>query len=259
MPEVLEAEMFRRLAQRSVGRLIERVSHYDDYVARPLTRRQLTGALVGQTIERVGRKGKLMLVELDSGSTLGVHFGMAGRLIVDGAQVIEKLEYAPERLEPRWFRFGLELAGGGSVELVDPRRLSRVSLDPDRDQLGPDAFTLTAEELGAALGSSRAPLKARLMDQGRIAGLGNLLVDESLWRAGLAPTREAGSLRAVERKALLDAIRSTLTELGERGGSHTGDLHLARVPGSSCPRCGEALRRDQVGGRTTYWCPAEQG
>ena len=101
-------------------------------------------------------------------------------------------------------------------------------------------------------------LKARLLDQRRVAGLGNLLVDEALWRAGLSPLREARSLDAPESARLHRNIRRTLAVLGERGGSHTGDLQPARVRGGCCPRDGTPLRREQVGGRTTYWCPEHQ-
>jgi formamidopyrimidine-DNA glycosylase len=140
----------------------------------------------------------------------------------------------------------------------DPGRLGGVELPPAAPRLGPDAATLTLSGLRGALAGSVSPLKARLLDQSRIAGLGNLLVDETLWRASLAPVRPAGSLGAKELGRLLRAMRRTLVVLGERGGSHTGDLQPARVRGGSCPRDGAELRRDQVGGRTTYWCPVHQ-
>ena len=118
----------------------------------------------------------------------------------------------------------------------DPRRLGGVELDPDEDRLGPDAWTLSGAELTRALGTGTGPLKARLLDQARVAGLGNLLVDEILWRSGLDPARPAGSLDAPERRRLCGRIRSTLDELDQRGGSHTGDLHEHRRAGGSCPR-----------------------
>jgi formamidopyrimidine-DNA glycosylase len=96
------------------------------------------------------------------------------------------------------------------------------------------------------------------MDQGAVAGLGNLLVDEVLWRAGIAPTRAADSLTADEQRRLARGVRTVLQVLGRRGGSHTGDLMVARTPGGHCPRDGAELRRATVGGRTTYWCPDHQ-
>lgn len=96
------------------------------------------------------------------------------------------------------------------------------------------------------------------MDQGRLAGLGNLLTDEILWRAALAPTREAGSLAAAEVDHLGDTIAATLDDLFARGGSHTGDLQGERSRDGHCPLDGTPLTREQVGGRTTYWCATHQ-
>jgi formamidopyrimidine-DNA glycosylase len=124
--------------------------------------------------------------------------------------------------------------------------------------LGVDATTITLAQLGAALGASAAPLKARLMDQARIAGLGNLLTDETLWRAGLDPARPAGSLSPAERRRLHRHLRRTLDELTARGGSHTGELQVARARGASCPKDGAPLLRRTIGGRTTYSCPRHQ-
>ncbi|MDQ4097729.1 MAG: hypothetical protein M3144_07680 [Actinomycetota bacterium] len=96
------------------------------------------------------------------------------------------------------------------------------------------------------------------MDQARIAGVGNLVADEALWRAGLDPRRPAGSLDRAEVRRLHRHLRRTLDDLIARGGSHTGDLGPARRPGGFCPKDGAPLRRDTVGGRTTWWCPSHQ-
>ena len=141
----------------------------------------------------------------------------------------------------------------------DPRRLGRIWLHPSFDALGPDVLTLTRRQLAAALAGRRAPLKAVLLDQGAIAGLGNMLVDEVLWWAGLDPHRRAGSLEADEVAALQRAIRRRLPVMLRRGGSHTGMLAPAeRDAVGWCRRDGAALARDVVGGRTTIWCPAHQ-
>ena len=96
------------------------------------------------------------------------------------------------------------------------------------------------------------------MDQRRLAGLGNLLTDEILWRAGLSPGRP-GRLAVRPRASRLAAtVRSTVAELTERGGSHTGELQPARRRDGHCPRDGAPLRRETMGGRTTYWCPSHQ-
>jgi formamidopyrimidine-DNA glycosylase len=179
-------------------------------------------------------------------------------LLVDGRAGVDELEYSSNRDERGWDRFGLDFDDGGSLRMRDPRRLGGVTLDPDVERLGPEATTLTPGRLARVLGESRAPLKARLMDQSRLAGLGNLLTDEILWRAGLDPTRPAGSLTDAERRRLLRTIRRTLIQLTELGGSHEGDLQIARVPGAVCPKDGTPLEVRTVGGRTTYSCPAHQ-
>ena len=120
--------------------------------------------------------------------------------------------------------------------LRDPRRLGAVELDPDEDRLGPDAFDLTLAQLRAICAKSRAPIKAVIMDQSRIAGLGNLLCDEALWRAGIDPARPAHDLADDEVKRLHRAIRDTLRILGKRGGSHTGDLTSAAGSGPPTAR-----------------------
>ena len=166
--------------------------------------------------------------------------------------------YASNGDNPAWRRFGLRFTDGGSLYLRDPRRLGAAELDPDEDRLGPDAATVRLPFVRDLLGRSRAPVKAVLMDQSRIAGLGNLLTDEALWRAGIDPARAASSLDAEEVAHLHRSIRATLRVLGRRGGSHTGDHMPARFPGALCPRDGAPLQRRTIGGRTTYSCPVHQ-
>ena len=96
------------------------------------------------------------------------------------------------------------------------------------------------------------------MDQAHLAGVGNLIADEVLWRAGLDPRRPAGSLTPAETRRLHRHLRGVVDDLLGRGGSHMGDLLEARLPGGRCPRDGAPLTRGQVGGRTTWWCPVEQ-
>jgi formamidopyrimidine-DNA glycosylase len=189
-----------------------------------------------------------------------MHFGMTGRLVIDGRPALERLMYSPAVLEPRWLRFSFTMSDGGSVELHDPRRLGRVSIDPDEDALGPDAASVTLGELRSTLlGRSRGiALKARLLDQSRLAGVGNLIADEVLWRAALSPERPAASLDDDELRRLHRQIRSTTSMLLKRGGSHAGDLMGARVRGGLCPKEGHPLTRSIVGGRTTFWCPVHQ-
>ena len=187
------------------------------------------------------------------GPALGLHLGMAGRIVVDAAEAGDD-----DGRPARWDRFVLHFADGGRLVLRDKRRLGRVRLEPDLDGVGPDAATISRDALRARVGRGSAPLKARIMDQSVLAGVGNLLADETLWRARLSPLRPAGALDAGEldrlRRELRAAVRSAIRE----GGVHTGELIRHRRRGGHCPRCGAELRRATVGGRTTWWCPAEQ-
>jgi formamidopyrimidine-DNA glycosylase len=223
----------------------------------------LQRVLVGASFTVARRTGKLLILELTgtpaaTGHRLGIRFGMTGSLLVDGHASIEELIYSPRRAEPRWDRFSVRFTDGGGLVVHDPRLLGGVSLDPDETVLGPDAMTVTPAQLREVLAGSAAPVKARLMDQARLAGVGNLLADEILWRASLAPRRRAGSLTPAELRRLHHHLRVTLNELSARGGSHMGDLMPARHPGGRCPRDGAELMKSTVGGRTSWWCPRHQ-
>lgn len=257
MPEILEVETAREfLDVRVPGRRIADVHAPDSWIIKGgPTPSDVGEALRGATVDVVRRRGKQLYVDTD-GPVLGVHLGMSGRVVVDDEAAGDPLVYGANGEDPDWLRFGVGFDDGGAFWLRDPRRLGRVELDPDEGRLGPDAMTLSAKELTTGLRDRRAPLKAVLMDQRRIAGLGNLLVDETLWRAAIRPDRPAGELDADERRRLLRAIRTTLRVLGRRGGSHTGDL--PREPDATCPRDGTPLRRETVTGRTTWWCPVHQ-
>lgn len=260
MPELIEVEVYRQLADKTVGRRITAVHAPDAWFLKGgLTATQVTDALTGAEVRATRRVGKLLLVDLDDERpVLGLRFGMTGRLIVDGEAPITQLEYTSGRDDPVWNRFGLQFGDGSRLRLSDPRRLGGVGLDPDLAALGPDAWTVTERQLRTALGSSTAPLKARLLDQSRLAGLGNLLVDETLWRAGLDPARAAGGLTDAEQVTLRRFIGFTVRSLFRRGGSHTGDLQIERHRDGTCPVDGATLLRRTIGGRTTYSCPVHQ-
>ncbi|MCB0971920.1 MAG: hypothetical protein KDA97_10480 [Acidimicrobiales bacterium] len=258
MPELLEVELYRRLAARTVGATVARVDAPDAWFCKGgVGPAEVRAAVEGATVAGVERIGKLLLVDLGpERPVLGLRFGMTGRLVLDDDAPIERLEYASGRDEAVWNRFALGFADGRTLRLSDPRRLGGVELDPDLGALGPDAATLTVGQLRGALVGSAAPLKARLLDQGRIAGLGNLLVDETLWRARLDPARPAGELTDAELRRLRRHVVATVEALGERGGSHRGDLQDQRHRDGRCPRCGGPLDRRRIGGRTTYSCPS---
>jgi len=284
VPEILEVESARALIDaRALHRPIVQVHAPDTwFLKRGLTPRAVRAALTGNELVAARRRGKLMLIDFATPASvgerraasvgerraasvaelpvgvLGLHLGMSGRVLIDGEAAGDPLLYASNRPDSAWHRFGVSFADGGSLYLRDPRRLGAVELDPDEDRLGPDAFDLKLADLRAMSAKSRAPIKAMLMDQSRVAGLGNLLCDEALWRAGIDPTRTADTLDVEETRRLHRAIRDTLRILGRRGGSHTGDLTSQREPGAHCPKDGAPLERRTVGGRTTYSCPVHQ-
>jgi formamidopyrimidine-DNA glycosylase len=259
VPEILEVEQYRQLAATTVGRIVADVDAPDPwFLKRGLDAAALHDALVGRSFSADRRIGKLLLLDVVDGPTVGVRFGMTGALFVDGSPAIARLEYTRDLSDPAWDRVAFRFTDGGDLVVRDPRRLGGVELDPDESRLGVDAMDLTAAQLRRALDHSVAPLKARLLDQARVAGLGNLLVDEILWRAGLDPARPAGSLSPAELRRLHRHIGTTLRELQARGGSHMGDLQASRQPGALCPRDSTPLQRRTVGGRTTYSCPRHQ-
>lgn len=267
MPEILELEATRRaVAAHALDRPIAGVDAPDAwYLKRGLTPAVVTAALPDRRFVAARRHGKLLLLDTsppsaggDPGPVLGLHLGMTGRILVDGDPTGDPLRYASDRDTADWYRFSVRFADGGSLVMRDPRRLGAVLLDPDEARLGVDAFDVTTETVRARVGRRHTPIKAALLHQRDVAGLGNLLVDEILWRAALDPRRDASSLTPPEHRRLASAIRTTLRTLGRRGGSHTGDLMESRQPGGRCPKDGAPLRHDTVGGRSTWWCPKHQ-
>jgi formamidopyrimidine-DNA glycosylase len=264
MPEILEVEAARSvLGACALDREILRVHAPDTwFLKRNTTPAALRHALIGNSFTTARRIGKQIVLDTASfvnggpDVRIGVHLGMSGRVIVDDVEAGDPLVYASNRKVSKWHRFGVHFADGGSFMLRDPRRLGAVELDPDESRLGPDAMSLTFKQLDHALGTRSAPVKAVLMDQARIAGLGNLLVDESLWRAAIDPARVAAAIDSEERRTLHKAIRTTLRVLDRRGGSHTGDM--PRDLDAPCPRDGGALLRRKIAGRTTYSCSVHQ-
>ncbi len=281
MPELIEVEIYRQLGEAALGRPIAEVHAPDDWFLKGTSAEEVTALCEGAVLTAARRRGKLMIFDTDTtlepgsdGDTnvnaaagadepggvlrLGLRFGMTGRLLVDDRAAIDQLEYSSDRNDPAWDRFGFTFADGGSLVMRDPRRLGGVELNPNEDALGFDADSLTLKQLREVLARTGRPLKATLLDQARIAGLGNLLVDETLWRAGLHPERASDELLDDELRSLHRFVRSTVRALSGRGGSHTGDLQSERNPGGRCPRDGAALARAEVGGRTTWFCPQHQ-
>jgi formamidopyrimidine-DNA glycosylase len=249
MPELPEAERAREQIERALGRRVATVDDTDTYVCRPHAPGELAAALTGRTLTAAGRQGKFLWVETDGGDgpVLGLHLGMAGKILID----------EPPATNP-WDRFSLEFEGGGRLALRDRRRLGRAVLEPDHSHLGPDAGLVGAAEFARRVGGGRAPLKARLLDQGRVSGIGNLLADEVLWRARLSPRRPAGDLTRTELNRLHRHLRAGIDDAVRLGGVHTGRFVRHRGADGSCPICATPLHRATIGGRTTYWCPKHQ-
>jgi formamidopyrimidine-DNA glycosylase len=244
VPELPEAERARQQLERALGREIVAVDDSDTYVCRPHAPGEIAAVLVGRRLTVAHRRGKFLWAETDDdGPDLGLHLGMAGRISVDEEPV------------PRWDRFVIEFADGGRLALRDKRRLGRAVIEPDFSHVGPDAAEVSRDMFRARVGRGTVSVKAKLLDQGAIAGVGNLLADEALWRARLSPRRVAGELTVEELDRLRRAVRAATRDAIREGGVHTGRFVRVRGRGSTCPRCGTELERATIGGRTTYWCP----
>jgi formamidopyrimidine-DNA glycosylase len=257
MPELPEVERARALiAERALHRTIAAVDDADTYVCRPHAPGEIADALVGRELVTAERRGKSMWCETsDDGPALGIHLGMAGRIVVDDQEAGDR---APKRERRIWDRFEIAFADGGRLALRDSRRLGRVRLEPPVERLGPDAAVISRSDFRARVARSRMPVKSRIMDQSVLAGVGNLLADEALWKAAIDPNRPANELAEAELDRLRNAIRAANRSAIAKGGVHTGRFIPARHRDGVCPRCGTPLSRSTIGGRTTYWCPAEQ-
>jgi len=255
------------IEREGLRRRIADVDDSDGYVCRPHQPGEIRHALLGGELVSARRRGKSMWCQADHAAqdvTLGIHLGMSGKIVIadaDGSEV-DGGDYWEGRRQPgdyRWARFTITFADGGRLMLVDPRRLGRVRLNPPVAQLGPDAQFITRAQFRAALAAGgAAPVKARLMDQRRIAGIGNLLADEILWRARLHPARQVGSLTEPEQRRLLRAVRDAIREALRDGGVHTLTIIGCRRRGGRCPRDHAPMRTAPVDGRTSWWCAAEQ-
>jgi formamidopyrimidine-DNA glycosylase len=268
MPELPEVESARAVIERKgLRRRIADVDDSDSYVCRPHVPGEIRHALLGGELITAMRQGKSMWCQVGPSPeavTLGIHLGMSGKIVIadaNGAEV-DGGDYWEGRRQPgdyRWARFTVTFDDGGRLMLVDPRRLGRIRLNPPVEQLGPDAQLITPAQFRSALAAgATAPVKARIMDQRRIAGIGNLLADEILWRARIHPARAVGSLTASEENRLLRASRDAIREALRDGGVHALKIIPYRRRGGTCPRDHAPMRTGVVGGRTSWWCSAEQ-
>jgi formamidopyrimidine-DNA glycosylase len=286
VPELPEVETARKvIAERALHRTIVAVDDTDSYVCRPHAPGQIRDALLGRQLIAAHRRGKTMWCETsgldgsaehgsaehgsaehgsaEHGPDLGLHLGMAGRIVVEspGLETVwggEPFRRDAQPARAQWDRFRLDFADGGSLVLFDKRRLSRVRLNPGLAALGPDAGTVTEAEFRDLVRRGTVAVKARLLDQSKIAGVGNLLADEALWQARISPQAPAGSLSRPAVNRLYQSLQAALASAEANGGVHTGEVIAARRRGGVCPRCGAPMRQGVVGGRTTWWCSREQ-
>jgi formamidopyrimidine-DNA glycosylase len=250
MPELPDVEGYRRVASHAAGRRIERV----DVVDRTLLRGGHTGAIEGERFGDFERQGKWLFAPAGEAEVL-MHFGMTGRL-----------DWEPRRAARHVHDRIVFVCRGGELRYRNMRKFGGVWISKrGRERvtgvLGPDATQVDGPLFRELLGSRRGGVKAALMDQRLIAGLGNLMVDEILWRARVHPRARVSRLsrRRMDRlwEAMDDVVRESIPT--RRVPPIEGWLTLARDEVERrCPRCGARLRRATVAGRTTYWCPREQ-
>lgn len=230
-----------------LGERVAAVDDSDSYVCRPHAPGEIAAALVGHAFVSAHRRGKFLWLATEDGPTLGLHLGMAGAIALD----------APTE-KPIWDRFTVEFEDGSRFALRDRRRLGRAVLNPSFDHVGPDAADVGRDEFRRLVGGGSTAVKARLLDQGAISGVGNLLADQTLWQARISPQRRTSELSSEDLDHLRRQLRAAVRSAIRLGGVHTGDFVEMRGREGTCPRCGQGLERATVGGRTTYWCPVCQ-
>jgi formamidopyrimidine-DNA glycosylase len=253
MPELPDVEHYRRFfAQHAVGARVERVVVTDPGILRNVDALTLDAALRGQRFEEPERRGKWLLA-WTSGPTVLLHFGMTGDLgwgrDESGRHRHDRVIFELDRGELR-YRNMRKL--GGVWLAHDPEDLAGIL-----SGLGPDALALDRPTFEGLLRRRRGQVKAALMDQSLMAGVGNLLADEALWRARIHPARRIQDLSEEERRRLFNGVRRTIRAGIDEfdGGIRTRWMRTRGQPGARCPRCGAPLGRTVVGGRTTYFCP----
>jgi len=287
MPELPEVEtVCRQLEPELEGRRIESLEVLDPRWCRPTPPAELEAAVSGRTIERLGRRGKYLLLGLDDEQTLVMHLRMTGNLVlVAGEDKLDPSEgmrlYEGERsTSERHLRARFVLDDGREVWFTDPRRFGEAFLIDDSalearfERLGvePLSAEFTPELLGEIAAGRTARLKSFLLDQKGIAGVGNIYADEALFRARLHPLSPAGSMKPEHIEALRDAVITALEAGIDGGGASIDDYRDGRGEkgrmqdeflvhtreGKPCPRCAGTIERIVVSGRSTYFCPSCQ-
>ena len=279
MPELAEVETVCRLLRDVlVGKQVTRVATVADPIVFQHARRNVEDALVGRTVRAIGRRGKTFWIELDGpGPTVYGHLGMTGWIREVGREGTRlhaqgDAPFDDDAGRPRFLKLRIEVRGGRAVAFTDPRRLGRIWLgaapaeEKRIQRLGRDAFDdlPTPKQLAALFARRTIPIKALLLDQTVLAGIGNWLADEILYQARIAPSRPASSLDARELAALRRTTRSILKRAVDVGADYERFprtwLFEHRWGGGRGAQSigGHAIRRDEVGGRTTAWVPTLQ-
>ncbi len=288
MPELPEVETIcRQLEPELEGHRIESLEVLDPRWCRQTPLAELEAAVSGRRIERLGRRGKYLLLGLDGAQTLVMHLRMTGNLVlVEGEDKLDPSEgmrlYEGERsTSERHLRARFALDDGREVWFTDPRRFGEALLLDDgsldahfatRLGIEPLSAAFTPEVLGEIAAGRTAPLKSFLLDQKGIAGVGNIYADEALFRARLHPLSPAGSMKCEHLEALRAAVVAALEAGIDGGGASIDDYRDGRGEkgrmqdeflvhtreGESCPRCDGTIERIVVSGRSTYFCPACQ-
>ncbi|MGC9368021.1 MAG: Fpg/Nei family DNA glycosylase [Paracoccaceae bacterium] len=260
MPELPEVEVFRRtFAERGVGHRIESVRLDDPGRLRGARPDELRAALEQDRFAGVRRHGKILFAETGGGAVLVMHFGMTGELRFPAAG----------EAEPEGAVLRLTFADGSRLAVLSRRKLGWVELAEDAEdylsahRIGPDALEISAPAFAERIGAGRGSLKSALMDQSKIAGIGNVYSDEILFRAGLLPRGRGQDLGAAQLGRLHATMQSELERAIETlaSGRDLPEDWLAqhREKGARCPRCGTPLRREKISGRSAYFCPRCQG
>ena len=274
MPELPEVETIRRdLEPQLTGRTITGVEvHKADIVLAPHSPRSFRRRLEGRSITGVGRRAKYLLFHLDDGSVLQTQLRMSGRFAL-GRDV-------PDPGEFRHIAARLHLDDGRTLFYDDVRRLGGLRLldgpdwEAEEARLGPEPLepSYRAADLGRTLAPTRAPVKNALMDQRRVAGVGNIYASEALFRAGVDPRRPGRELTAAEVKRLHRSVRDVLREALEQAGTsfqnyravngRSGEFQFSlRVygrAGEPCRKCRQPIERIVQAGRSTFYCPSCQ-
>lgn len=261
MPELPDVESVVRVLRRKlIGRRITRISAVDRSIIRSPAPSLFARRLRGRTIRKVGRRGKYLLVHLEAGYAIIGHLRMTGEFVV-----------VPQS-EPIHPHTRLVVGfDGEDLRFVDQRRFGHVDLVPTHAlrtfkglrALGVEPLSsgFTLDRFRSLIQGRRGSLKALLLRQDVIAGIGNIYADETLFQARLLPARQAQSLRPAEVQRLYHAIRDVLRRAVKalsRDHGSPGDLVEVRERGGACPRCHRALRAAAIAGRTAYFCPSCQ-